>query len=172
MNTSTPPTISVIVATDLKGAIGNENKLLWHLPADMKFFKEKTMGHHIVMGRKTYESIGRPLPGRTTIIVTRNKAYKADGCIVVHSLEEAIQYARANKEEEVMIVGGSELYSLAESFATTLYLTLVKTTLPADVFFSYDLSNWTLVKDVKGTVDEKNSLDHQFLEYQKINVKF
>src|ERR1700741_1047934 len=105
--------LSIIVAIDENYGIGKDNQLMWHLPADLKFFKEKTMGHHMIMGRKTYESIGKPLPGRTTVIITRDKNYRAEGCIVVHSLEEAIEKAKINGDTEAMITGGAEIYRQA-----------------------------------------------------------
>ena len=115
--------ISVVVAIGNNGEIGNKGQLLWHLPADLKKFKQTTMGHHMIMGRKTFESIGKPLPGRTTIIVTRNKDYAVNGCLVTSSVEEAIGVAKQAGEQEVMIVGGGEIYKQSLPLAQRIYLT-------------------------------------------------
>jgi len=159
--------VSIIIATAPNGAIGKENKLLWHLPADMKFFKEKTMGHHIVMGRKTYESIGKPLPGRTTVIITRDENYKAEGCIVVHSLDEALKVAKNANDNEVMITGGAEIYRQAESCADRIYLTEVKGEFEADTFFKYDASKWISKEKEVFKADEKNKFDYTFIILEK-----
>jgi len=105
--------ISLIVAMDEERGIGVEGRLPWHLPADLKRFKSLTMGHHLIMGRKTYESIGSPLPGRTMIIVTRNPSYQPDGCMVARSLDTAIEFARMDLENEVFIIGGADLFEQA-----------------------------------------------------------
>jgi dihydrofolate reductase len=159
--------LSIIVATAPDGAIGKDNQLLWHLPADMKFFKEKTMGHHIIMGRKTYESIGRPLPGRTTVIVTRDKTYKAEGCVVVNSLPEAIEKAQAAGDDEAMITGGAEIYKLAVEFADTIYLTEVQGKFEADTFFNFDKSAWEIIEKQNHKADEKNKFDYNFIILHK-----
>ena len=160
--------LSIIVATALDGAIGNNNKLLWHLPADMKFFKEKTMGHHIIMGRKTYESIGRALPGRTTVIITRDNSYKADGCIVVHSLEEAIEIANNNGDDEAMITGGADIYNLAIKKADCIYLTEVTGQFEADTFFNLDKTKWVVAEKKDYKADDKNNFDYSFIILTKI----
>ncbi len=155
--------VSIIVATATDGAIGKENKLLWHLPADMKFFKEKTMGHHMIMGRKTYESIGRPLPGRTTVIITRDTNFKAEGCLVVHSLEEALKAAENAGETEAMITGGAEIYKLALEKANCIYLTLVEGNFEADTFFTFDKNNWVEQEKKDYKADEKNKFAYSFI---------
>ncbi|HVD99596.1 MAG TPA: dihydrofolate reductase [Cytophagaceae bacterium] len=160
-------TISIIVATDLDGAIGKDKKLLWYLPADLKFFKEKTMGHHMIMGRKTYESIGKPLPGRTTVIVTRDQSYKAEGCIVVNSIEEALQKAAAAGETEAMITGGAEIYKLALDKADRIYLTEVRGRFEADTFFRFDKKAWTIKEEKDYKADEKNKFDYRFIILEK-----
>src|SRR5438552_12583491 len=104
------PIISAILAMSENRVIGIENQLPWHLPADLKHFKTLTAGHPILMGRKTYESIGRPLPNRTNIIITQNKAFKAPGCVVVHSMEEAIQYTLSSNSDNIFIIGGANVY--------------------------------------------------------------
>ncbi len=159
--------ISIIVAAASDGAIGKDNKLLWHLPADMKFFKEKTMGHHIIMGRKTYESIGRPLPGRTTVIITRDLKYKAEGCLVAHSLNEAIEIASTNGDTEAMITGGAEIYNQAIEKADCIYLTEVQGKFEADTFFKIDKTSWAINEKQDYKADDKNKFDYSFIILQK-----
>ncbi|WP_439557490.1 dihydrofolate reductase, partial [Dyadobacter sp.] len=115
--------VSIIVAVADNGVIGKDNELLWRLPDDLKRFKQLTLGHPMIMGRKTFESIGKPLPGRTSIVVTRNAEFNYDGIIVVHSLDEAIEAARQIEQEEAFIIGGGELYKQAQSIADRLYVT-------------------------------------------------
>jgi dihydrofolate reductase len=159
--------VSIVVATATDGAIGKDNKLLWHLPADMKFFKEKTMGHHIIMGRKTFESIGRPLPGRITVIITRDKTYKAEGCTVVHSVDEAIEKARFAGEDEAMITGGAEIYNQAINIADTIYLTEVQGKFEADTFMKFDRSDWIVKEKQDYKADDKNKFDYSFIILQR-----
>lgn len=129
------PLISIIVAIGKNRELGKNNKLLWHIPADMKRFKEKTRGHAVIMGRKTFESIGKPLANRTNIVITRNRLLHREGVIVAYSLEEAINIARKHEKEEIFIIGGAQIYSQAISLADKLYLTIVKGKYDADVFF-------------------------------------
>jgi dihydrofolate reductase len=153
--------ISIIVAMDEKGAIGRDNRLPWHLSDDLKRFKATTIGHHIIMGRKTYESIGKPLPGRTNIVVTRNPAYQAKGCRIAHSLEEALEIARENGEEEVFVTGGRELFAQALDIADRIYLTRVHADVPANVYFpDFDETNWSEKDSFYHEADEKN--EHAF----------
>lgn len=157
--------LSVIVAAAEDFGIGKDNKLMWHLPNDLKFFKNKTMGHHTIMGRKTYESIGKVLPGRTFIIVTRNSTYTAEGCIITHSLQEAIDRAKANNETEAFVIGGAELINEAIKTADTIYLTEVKATFNADVYMQdFDRSGWQEVKREDFTPDEKHDYAYAFVE--------
>ena len=128
-------TISIIAAIDDKRGIGKNNRLLWNIPEDLQRFKKITTGHPVIMGRKTYESIGRPLPQRANIIVTGNQDYKADGCLVAHSLEEAIDLAKAKDDQEIFIIGGGQLYHEGIKWADKLYLTLVRGDHGADTFF-------------------------------------
>src|SRR5574339_652358 len=120
--------VSIIVAASENMAIGKDNQLIWHLPADLKFFKNTTMGHHMIMGRKTFESIGKILPGRTSVIITRNANYNVEGAIVVNSMKEAIEKAKANNETEAMVIGGAELINISLEYADKIYLTEVKET--------------------------------------------
>ncbi|HIA35922.1 MAG TPA: dihydrofolate reductase, partial [Flavobacteriales bacterium] len=114
---------SILVAVSENGVIGKDNNLVWHLPVDLKFFKEKTSGHHIIMGRKTHESVGRPLPNRVNIVISRSADYTADGCIVVQSLKEAID--TVVDDSEAFICGGAEIYKQALDVADRMYLTRV-----------------------------------------------
>lgn len=127
--------MTIIVAHDAQRGIGKGNTLPWHLPADLKRFKAVTTGHPIVMGRKTYESIGRPLPDRANIIVTRNESFTAEGCVVTHSLEDALARAREVDADEAFIIGGAEIYALALPMADRLLITEVSGTHEADAFF-------------------------------------
>jgi dihydrofolate reductase len=133
--------ISLIVAVAHHGVIGVNNTLPWHLPEDLKRFRALTTGHHIIMGRKTYESLGRLLPGRTTVIVTRNRAYQLAGAVITHSLQEAMQACHA--DDEAFIIGGAELYIEALKVVNKLYLTEVALDVAGDAFFpAIDLNVW------------------------------
>ncbi|MEO1434782.1 MAG: dihydrofolate reductase, partial [Bacteroidota bacterium] len=127
--------ISIIVAQTENRVIGKDNDIPWYLPADLKYFKKVTTGHHIIMGRKCYESIGRPLPNRANVILTRRMDFHAEGCIVTHSLEEALDIARRNEETEAFIIGGGEIYNLAMPLVDQIYLTQVHTELEGDIYF-------------------------------------
>jgi dihydrofolate reductase len=160
--------VSIIVAAAEDGAIGKDNKLLWHLPADMQFFKSKTMGHHMIMGRKTYESIGRPLPGRTTVIITRDPYYKAEGCVVVNSLEQAIEAAKVTGDPEAMITGGAEIYKIALEKADCIYLTKVEGNFEADTYFHFDPNQWEVKEKRDYKADEKNKFNYSFITLLRI----
>jgi dihydrofolate reductase len=137
-------TLSAIVAMASNRCIGKDNTLPWRLPADLKRFKQLTMGHTLLMGRKTYESIGRPLPGRTTVVVTRQRDYAPEGVRVAHSLEQALELARG--DDEAFIAGGADLYRQALERVRRLYLTRIDRDYPGDTFFpEVDLSGWRLV---------------------------
>lgn len=137
--------LSVIVALAKNRVIGLNNTLPWHLPEDLKRFKQLTMGHHIIMGRKTYESLGRLLPGRQTVIVTRNPDYKVDGAIVVHSLEQAISVSSA--DSEAFLIGGAELYQQSLPLAKRLYLTMIDAEFEGDAYFpEIELDHWDLLE--------------------------
>ena len=165
-------TLSIIVAASNNQVIGVNNDLPWRLPADLKYFKKLTTGHHILMGRKTYESIGKPLPNRTSVIITRNKAYKAEGCHVVNSLSEAIALAEKSGEEEVFLIGGAQLYALAieEQVVNKVYLTEVNTEIEGDAFFpKLDPSSWKEISRSSFRADEKNPFDYSFVELLHAN---
>jgi dihydrofolate reductase len=157
--------ISFIFAMDRNRAIGVNNKLPWHLPGDLKFFKNVTMGHPILMGRKTYESIGKPLPGRRNVILTQNTAYQAEGCEVIHSVDEAIE---AFRDQELFVIGGAEIFKLFASHVNRMYITYIEDEFEADTFMSdLDLSNWTLVSSEQGERNEKNPYEYYFRIYER-----
>jgi dihydrofolate reductase len=149
--------VSLIVAIDEAGGIGKDGRLPWRLSSDLKRFKEITMGHHIIAGRKTYESIGKPLPGRETIVVTRNPGYTEEGISVAHSLAEAIELARSRGETEAIIVGGAEIYREALALVDRIYLTQVAATVDADTYFpEWDVGQWKVEESGTIPADEKN----------------
>lgn len=157
--------ISFIVAMDIQQAIGLGNALPWRLPADLAYFKKTTMDHTILMGRKTYESIGKPLPNRTNVILTQNKEFEAEGCIIVHSVEEAIEMA---KNQEVFVIGGAEVFELFMPVVERLYITLIEHEFEADTFFpEFDVEDWVLNSSEEGIKDAKNPYEYSFLVYDK-----
>lgn len=157
--------IAFIWAEDEKGAIGKDGKLPWHLPNDMKFFKAATWGNTVVMGRKTFESMGkRPLPHRTNIIMTRQEDYSASGVMVVHSPEEL--YQKVSKEENLFIIGGSEIYRLFLSDAGVLWQTKINMNFDGDTFFpEIDWNEWELENEYEGMVDDQNRFPHTFRKF-------
>jgi len=160
--------ISIIVAITENNIIGKANCMPWHLPADLKFFREKTTGHYIVMGRKTFESIGggRPLPNRVSIIITKQKDYKAEGCLIAHSLEEAIEMAK--DQDELFIIGGKQIYDQALAFANKMYITRIHTSIDGDTSFPhYDDSKWEMTSYNERDADEKNAYALSFLVFEK-----
>lgn len=159
--------LAIIVATDEQGLIGKDNDLPWRLSADLQHFKRVTMDKPIIMGRRTHESIGRPLPGRQNIVISSRDNYQAQGCDVVNSLDEALALCRA--QEEVMIMGGASLYQQTLALADKLYLTLVHTRLEGDTWFpDWSAEEWELVSREDHQADEKNDYDYSFLLYQRI----
>jgi dihydrofolate reductase len=157
--------ISFIFAMDRNRAIGVNNTLPWHLPGDLKFFKAVTMGHPILMGRKTYESIGRPLPGRRNMILTQNTEFGAEGCEVIHSVDEAVQEFR---DQELFVIGGAEIFRLFAETVDRMYITFIEHEFEADTYMSdLDLSEWTLVSSEQGERNEKNPYEYYFRIYQR-----
>lgn len=149
------PRLSIVVAMDRNGLIGRDNGLPWHLPADLKLFKRVTMGKPMIMGRKTFESIGRPLPGRVNIVVTGRGDFPAEGCIVAHTLDDAI--AKAGRVDEIMVIGGATLYRQMLDRADRIYLTLVEVELDGDTWFPpLPESQWTEVQCTRLDADENN----------------
>lgn len=159
--------ISLIVAADENNAIGNQNRLLCHLPADLKYFKNTTTGHHIVMGRKTYESVGRPLPNRVNIVISRTPDLTIEGCIVKPTLEAAIAFAEAAGETELFITGGGTIYEQALHIADKVYLTRIHNSFTADTFFPDLGEEWKLKQDELHEADEKNAYAYSFQVYAK-----
>lgn len=158
------PKISIICAIAENRAIGKNNQLLWHIPEDFKFFKEKTTGHVIVMGQKTYESIGKPLPNRTTIVLSNDPAFKAEGVIIVRTFDEVFQKAREIEKEELFICGGGSVYAQTIGVADKLYLTVIQGDFEADVFFpKYD--EFTKIVSERKSGDE--NFKYTFLELEK-----
>ena len=156
--------ISIIVAMDEGRVIGNDGGIPWHLPADLKFFKSVTMGKPIIMGRSTYESIGRPLPGRTNIIITRNKEFQADGCRLTFSVDEALDIARAEDAEEAMIIGGGVIFEQTLDRTDRLYLTQIGAHLIGDTQFPViKTEEWQEVSREEYAADGDNPFDLEFV---------
>jgi dihydrofolate reductase len=159
--------ISFIVAMDDNRVIGKNNQLPWRLPEDLKFFKKVTMGHPVAMGRKTHESIGRLLPGRENIIITRNREYDPEDCSVFHSIEEFVENCRS-RDEEVFVIGGAEIFKETFPHADRLYLTHIHEEFAGDTFFpEFDFKEWELTSSEKGIKDEKNPFDYEFCIYDR-----
>jgi len=162
------PLISLIVAMAKNRVIGKDNEMPWHLPADLGHFKSVTLGKPIIMGRKTYESIGRPLPGRLNIVMSRDKNYSLEGCETVTSLQKALELTK--DEVEVMIIGGGYLYEQTISQADRLYLTFIDLDIEGDTFFpEFEQLNFNEVKRVKHLKDEKNPYNYEFVDF-KLNT--
>lgn len=158
--------LTIIAAAAENNALGKDNDLVWHLPDDFKRFKQLTTGHHIIMGRKTFESFPKPLPNRTHIIITRKKGYKAKGCIVVHSLEEAIK--AITNDEQPYIIGGGEIYNMSINIADKIELTRVHGTFEADAFFpEIDDNMYKLIASEYHPKDEKHNYDFTYETYIK-----
>jgi dihydrofolate reductase len=155
--------ISIITAMDQERGIGIENQMPWHLPLDLKRFKKITLGHYLILGRKTFQSIGKPLPGRQMIILSRNPAFTAKGCEVSGSFSEALQIAEAAGEQEVFVVGGGEIYQEALTLVDRLYLTTVDTVAEADTYFPpLDLKAWSEICQHHFPADDQNPISHTF----------
>jgi len=160
--------ISLVVALAANGVIGRDNGLPWHLPADLQHFKRITMGKPILMGRKTWEAIGRPLPGRTSIVITRNTGYRAPGCIVTHSIEAALQ-AAAERGDEAMVIGGAEFYCQLLPRTDTIYLTRIQAGFEGDTFFPVlQESEWREVESDDYEPDEKNPWRYSFIRLERV----
>jgi dihydrofolate reductase len=166
--------VSLVAAVAENRVIGKNNDLPWHLPDDMKFFMEVTKGHYVILGRKNYESLPKkfkPLPNRINIIVTRQKDFDAPGCMVVHTMKEALAIARDNGEEEAMVVGGSEIYALALPSADRLYITEVKANVDGDVWFpDFDKKEWNEVSRITHEKDERHAFAFDFVLYERIEA--
>lgn len=163
--------ISAIAAVSKNNVIGKNNEVPWYLPADIKFFKNTTLNHHVIMGRKTLDSIVNPLPKRVNIILTRDPFFVATNFIVVHTIEEALEIAENNGEEEVFILGGAEIYKLSMSYLDKLYLTEVDVEVPdGDTFFpEVDWKDWKLISQEPHQPDDKNEFAYNFKIYKRIS---
>ena len=158
--------ITIIAAVAENNALGKDNTLVWHLPDDFKRFKQLTTGHYIIMGRKTFESFPKPLPNRTHIIITRQKNYTPEGCIVVHSIKDAI--SKCPKDEEVFIIGGGEIYQQSLPFTDKIELTRVHSNVEADTYFpEVNLKDWELVFEEAHHKDDKHNFDYTFQTFHK-----
>lgn len=164
--------VSAIAAVSKNGVIGRNNDLPWKLPDDMKFFMETTKGHHVVMGRKNYDSLMprfRPLPNRTNIVITRQKKFDAPGCIVLNNVKEAIDIAESAGETECFIIGGAEIYKLAMPQTDRLYLTEIDAVIEGDTFFPpVDKKQWKEVLRKNHAADERHAYAFDFVVYDKI----
>ena len=164
--------ISLIVAVAENGVIGKDNDLIWHLPKDMQFFKKITIGHHVIMGRKNFESIPhkyRPLPNRTNIIITRQSEYKAEGCIVVNSVETALEIAKNNGDIEPFIIGGGQIYRIAieKNLVDKIYLTKIHHSFKGDTFFPELSSDWKEINKTESKADEKHKYNYDFITLER-----
>ena len=164
--------VSLIVAVAKNGVIGKDNDLIWHLPKDIRFFKEITIGHHVIMGRRNFESIPhkyRPLPNRTNIIITRQSEYKAEGCIVVNSVETALEIAKNNGDIEPFIIGGGQIYRIAleKNLVDKIYLTKVNHSFEGDTFFPELSSDWKKTNKTENKADEKHKYNYDFITLER-----
>lgn len=157
--------ISLMVAHDPNFVMGVNNDLPWYIPEDLKYFKETTMGKAMIMGRKTYESIGKPLPGRLNIVLTRNETFQAEGVVVVHTLDEAIEKAR-EYADEVMVIGGAEIFKMSLDIADRLYITEIHETFEGDTFFPTYAKGWTLTSKTE-KMTSKTGTTFTYLVYDR-----
>lgn len=159
---------SIIAAKSDNNVIGKDNDLVWHMPADLRFFKNKTKGHWVIMGRKTFESMNGPLPNRSHIIITRRPDYQAEGCYVTDSIEGAFKIAEQQKLDDVFILGGAEIYAQTMNKADRMFVTEIKSTFEGDTFFpEIDTTYWKEVGRDEHEADDKNPYDYAFVEYRK-----
>ncbi len=159
--------ISIIVAMGRNRVIGKDNDLIWHLPADLKHFKETTMGKPVIMGRKTFESIGKPLPGRTNIVVTRNSQYKAKECLVAHSLEKALEMV--SDKAEVFIAGGGEIYREAIPLADRMHITIIDHSFEGDTYFpEFSKKEWEIIEEIYHPSNMENKYSMVMRTYERI----
>jgi dihydrofolate reductase len=162
--------LSIIAALSSNNVIGRNNELPWHLSTDLKRFKALTMGHHLLMGRRTFDTVGRPLPGRTTVVITHRGDFAAEGVTVVHSVEDAIRVAEQTGDAEPFLAGGAQIYEQSIHRADRMYLTRVHADLEGDAFFPDfdDVAEWRLVDAEHFDADEKNNYPFSFLTYDRV----
>lgn len=157
---------SIIVAKSENNVIGKDQDLVWHLPKDQKYFKSTTMGHYVLMGRKTYESMNKPLPGRLNIIITRREDYFVEGCVTFRNLSDAIQFAESNGQKELFILGGGEIYSQSLNIVDKLYITEVHGIFEGDTYFpEFNHGNWKEIFRENHQADEQHSVPFDFIQY-------
>jgi len=159
--------VSIIVAVAQNNVIGKDNELAWRLPNDLKYFKSITTAHPVIMGRVTYESIGKPLPNRTNIIVTRNNHLEIEGCICVTTIQAAVEAAKNTGAAECFVIGGAEIYKQSLHFVDKIYLTEVKAEVDGNVFFEFDKNQWQEESRKHYYADEKHAFDYSFVELYK-----
>ncbi|MBL8251163.1 MAG: type 3 dihydrofolate reductase [Candidatus Competibacter sp.] len=158
--------LTLVAALARNGVIGRNNGLPWHLPADLRFFKQTTMGRPLLMGRRTWESIGRPLPGRQMIVLSRDPVYRADGITIVHSLDEAL--ACAGEAPEIMVIGGATLFAQTLPLAERMYLTRVEAEVPGDVWFpEWDARQWRLDWEEAHPADAQHAWPYRFQRWER-----
>ncbi|WP_162343940.1 dihydrofolate reductase [Cyclobacterium salsum] len=162
-------TVSIIVAKATNNAIGKNGELPWHLPSDLSHFKKTTSGHHVIIGRKTFTSLGKPLPGRTHIVVTRNRDFKVpEGHFVAHHLEEALHIGKSRNLEKIFILGGANIYKEALPFTHEMIITEIEASPDADTFFpEFNRNEWEVVDKVMVEKDDKNPYKHAFVTYRR-----
>lgn len=166
--------ISLIAAVSQNGVIGLNNDMPWHLPDDFAFFKRKTSHHAIIMGRKSLDALGKPLPNRTSIVITRNSAFMVEGVTVQHTLDEAIAKAQEVDQQryqtgEIFVIGGAEIYKVALPIATTLYITEIHQAYDGDTYFpEFDKREWREVSRQPHAADERHAASFDFVEYERI----
>lgn len=160
--------LSLLLAADENNVIGKDNQLPWHLPGDLKYFKNQTWGMPILMGRKTFESIGKPLQGRKSIVITRNKSWQHENVDVVHSVEEAISKAKEYGAKEIFVIGGSEIFTTSFKEANRIYLTRVHHQFDGDAFFpEVTTDEWNLMQSRFCSADDKNAYAHTFQVWER-----
>lgn len=162
--------ISAIAAMSRNRVIGKNNQIPWHLPADLRFFKETTLGHYVIMGRKNFLSMPGPLPGRTNVVMTRDPFFASSGCLVVHSLGEALALAYGDGETEAFIIGGGEIYTLSMDILDRIYLTIIDAEIKGDVYFPvFKEADWQITHETRHVADTKNLYSFTIRTYDRIS---
>lgn len=161
--------ISIIAAKGKNNVIGLENKLIWHLPKDLNYFKSKTLGHYILMGKNTYLSLGKKLKGRKIIVLTRDKDFVANDCLVVHDIDNGLKIAKDNNEQELFIGGGQQIYTQLLDKADKMYLTNVDCELKGDSFFpDFKIDDWKIKNEIKFEKDDRHKYSFDIVEYERM----
>jgi len=161
--------LSILVILSTNNVIGRDNKLPWHMPADLKRFKNLTMGHHILMGRRTFDEIKKPLPGRINVVITRDHHFAAEGVAIARSIDEAISKAEATGDHEIFLIGGGEIFKQVIHRADRMYITRIHADIEGDTYFPEfdDVNEWKLVDAEHFEADEKNAYPYSFLTYER-----